>query len=154
MPTFTRLVKDPRSLRLSIKREYVLTKLASPSITDLRLQHHEARLASEDITALSGLGKLSLAGNIVPEGGITRPLPEFLGRETIFQSAFALDGPGALARIGDTASLLRVDVTPVSRMPPLPSTVDMAARSFLSIPLHTAYWAASWIELLDNTTSF
>ncbi|MCQ6559353.1 SGNH/GDSL hydrolase family protein [Paenibacillus mendelii] len=49
---------------------------------------HKAIMEAFGITSLSGLGTLTIRGNVVPQAGLTRPEPNVLGAETIFQSAF------------------------------------------------------------------
>ncbi|WP_029192901.1 IPT/TIG domain-containing protein [Paenibacillus harenae] len=75
--------------------------LASPDVVQSKLNQHKAVLESIGITSLSGLGKLSLQGKIVPQPGITKPSASVYGAETLFQSAFT-----AHSQIQDSVKLV------------------------------------------------
>ncbi|MBT2687376.1 SGNH/GDSL hydrolase family protein [Bacillus sp. ISL-47] len=61
---------------------------ATVNLTNNRMQHHKAILESFGITSLSGLGKLTIRGNVIPQSGLTKPETSVMGAETLFQSVF------------------------------------------------------------------
>jgi hypothetical protein len=145
MPTLERTFVDPQAT-VPAYSNLALNRLQFAQVAQLRLQHLAAVLNSAGIGDLSSAGKLSLEGNLLPSAGVTKPnLPNPFGQPQPFQSAYIAHPGGApsLVRTGGTAK-------PVSAVP-LPS-LRMDVPADVVLPVNTAYWAASWIELADNTT--
>ncbi|TAN64162.1 hypothetical protein EPN18_00590 [bacterium] len=118
--------------------------------TLLRLQNHKAVLSAWGVNELSGLGKLSLSGNIVPQPGLTKPLPVIFDGETTFQAAHQISRNTPvknLLSIGGTAIKIKAMPYPAP-VSPDPRPRFLARRSF---PLNVSYWAASWISFADGT---
>jgi hypothetical protein len=140
---------------------------AANGATKAKLDHYRAVLQSYGIGDLSSLGKLSLSGALVPQAGVMAALPGLTAGSmtpsasavpasgsTIFQSAFALatgqalvPGSRKLVSIGGTAALL--SVIPEQTAPSRPAPVLLQSKA---VWVDVAYWAASWIDLADNTT--
>lgn len=129
------------SLILALLSAPVPRSLQGDSETLARLEFHRTVLESAGLTDLAGLGNLSLEGNVVPQPGLTSPgAVEVFGAPTLFQSAFRLQvgDTTRLESIGGEARLLRSQ----------PFAFPLAATTSVDI----AYWAASWIDLADDTT--
>jgi hypothetical protein len=110
-----------------------------------RLQHLKAVLHSAGIENLSSLGRLSLYGNLSPTAGVTHAgLSALFGDLRPFQSAYMLHPQGghSLVRIGGTAKSM-------NSVPLVTSPMDPVART--AMPVNTACWAATWIDLADRT---
>lgn len=164
-----------------VDRKFTRERLVIPGLQRhrdqimLRMQYHKMVLASFGITDLSGLGKLSLSGAVIPQPGLLVPprrlTTSILARATTFQSAFRLKKGGrpvsrrargrtettfSMERIGGTAHYLRAKpfprrVTPSGRViRHRPGTSPLFAGTSV-LPIHVAYWAASEIEIGDDT---
>jgi hypothetical protein len=120
---------------------------------------HRAALQSADIADLSGLGSLRLGGALVPSVGVMRPSPDIPfgrggpllleGKLTLFSNARVVNSTGdGLIDIGGRAVELSATPHP-SPVFPVPLVAPLAAGAIFNFD--TAYWAASVIELLDDT---
>jgi hypothetical protein len=139
--------------------------------TQQRLQLHKMVLEAMDVTDLSNLGKLFLNGAVVPQPGLltppSRPSISIVEGPTVFQSAFrrkpgskpverVKDGRHILTqemeRIGGQAYLLKAKPFRQRRFLPIPGTGSRIFLSSTIMPLSVAYWAATEIDIADNTT--
>lgn len=109
-----------------------------------RTAHVKAVLQSTGVEKLTLLGKLSLQGNILPRIGVTKPMAALFGESQPFHSAYMVhpQTPNSLVRVGGIAKVL--------------NSVQLTAHptewlTAESLPVNTAYWAASWIDLADGT---
>ncbi len=123
--------------------------------TRARLQHHKMVLESFGVDSLSSLGKLSISGNVVPEIGLLKPADDIYETDpVIFQSAARfIEQDTAFQTIGGEARLLKA--IPFSTVQPLNrtlfKTVVAASRLSGTVDISDAYWAATWIDIADNT---
>jgi beta-glucosidase/6-phospho-beta-glucosidase/beta-galactosidase/lysophospholipase L1-like esterase len=131
-----------------------------------RLLFHKAILASLGVTDLSSLGKLGLSGNVVPQPGLTVGSPDPFAHLTTFQSALrpvgVTNGNVSMVPVGGQARVLRViDASAAARSPLRLAGIGTSVSALTAapaptvtgaIPIDTAYWAASWIDLADDTT--
>src|SRR5690348_5642387 len=93
---------------------------ADPETLSL-LSQHLTVLESKGITDLAALSNLTLAGNVLPQPGLTSPLlGNIYGPATAFQGAYkrAAEGENVLKPYGGHARALRAD--PISQPPTLP----------------------------------
>ncbi|MGP4080029.1 IPT/TIG domain-containing protein [Pseudalkalibacillus sp. R45] len=97
-------------------------------LTKSRMQHHKTILESFGINSLSGLGKLTISGNVIPQPGLTKPDANVMERETLFQSAFSatkiVRDSLILEPIGGRAKVLKAIPYPQQiTAPPLKPTI-------------------------------
>ncbi len=150
MPTVQRTFVD-RSKIIRLSEDVRPAQLQRTPQIDSRLLHVKSVLASAGITDLGSLGKLSLAGNLLPRVGLAKPSPNVISAQArTFQSAHKLDpGTRTLVGVGGTANeVSAAALSPAHAAQPQPRT---APRSLIVTPISTAYWAASWIDLADDT---
>ncbi|SFS67596.1 IPT/TIG domain-containing protein [Paenibacillus sp. BC26] len=129
----------------SVKINPAANVMLAPNVIQTRLLQHKAVLESFGIQQVSALGKITISGNIVPKAGLLKPGANIVGGLTTFQAAYrvkasALPNAPELELWGGSANFL--NATPFTRTP------DAASSIFIN----DAYWAASEIELKDNTT--
>ncbi|PYP91835.1 MAG: hypothetical protein DMG65_05910 [Candidatus Angelobacter sp. Gp1-AA117] len=149
MPQARTFVDRSKIIRITENLHPVQT-LQRTAQVDSRLLHVKSILASAGISDLKSLGKMSLSGNLLPRHGIAKPSASVISTETRpFQSAYKVDsGTRTLVRAGGTAhDVIASPLAPVHGAQPAAST----ARALIISPINTAYWAASWIELADDT---
>ncbi|UVI27440.1 SGNH/GDSL hydrolase family protein [Paenibacillus spongiae] len=105
---------------------------AAPDAVNSRMLQHKAIIEAFGITSLSGLGTLTIRGNVIPQAGLTRPEPNVLGAETMFQSAFRADsmvqGLQRFVPAGGRAQLLKAipfptQGTAIPTIPVIPSPI-------------------------------
>jgi hypothetical protein len=102
-------------------------------------------LRSFGIDGLDGLGTLKLSGNVAPRPGLTRPRPDLFGGTVEFEAATrAVLGAGGKRRFVPFAGTARLlNAIPFPGPGKGPGKTD--------IPIDTAYWAATWIDIPDGT---
>lgn len=155
-----------------------LFTLTPPSRATLkeRMEEHKRVLSAMGVTDLNSLGTLEISGEVRPEAGVLTPLRQGALQprhvDTPFHSTWrAKTGARpkvttvrgrkvrsiSMEKIGGTAKLLKAKRFPIRvtssgrvfRQPARPRDIFDAPTT---LPLNKAYWAATSIEIADDTT--
>ncbi len=149
MPPVQRTFID-RSSIIRLTQDIRPVQVQRTAQIDSRLEHVKSVLVAAGIADLSSLGKMALSGNLLPRTGLAKPSPNVISAQThAFQSAYKMDpGTRTLVRAGGTGNeVTAARLSPSQGAQPQPRGV----REMMVTPITTAYWAASWIDLADDT---
>ncbi len=122
--------------------------IAEPiSVIEEKIIQHKILLEKFGISSLSNLGTLNVAGNVIPQVGLLRPLNTNINQKTLFSNATTYD-----KQTNKFKPLVGQGDILVAQ--PFPSSilgVNSAIMSKALLPINVAYWVAQNINIADDT---